>query len=277
MLLILKKVISCEIRNINQNKYKLSSGKISFCKSMRGYYFMKKIAHRGISAQAPENTRAAFEKMIEVGAKWLETDIDMTSDGELVLIHDDKVDRTSDSQGFINDMTLAELQEIDFGQWFSNAYGDEKIVTLSWLIDFINKHHLNVNFELKTELKGKRQTDYLTRVHQALSHVTTESKMIVSSFDVDLLAKFHQLMPQIEIGLLFEDKLPDNCVALANLVGATYIHPDVTYLTQEQTKYLIKNNFGVNVWTVNERTTFDRLKRWGVTAIFSDFPTESPN
>ncbi|CAM3157430.1 glycerophosphodiester phosphodiesterase family protein [Leuconostoc rapi] len=233
---------------------------------------MQKIAHRGISAQAPENTRAAFEKMVNLGVDWLETDIDMTSDGQLVLIHDSKVDRTSNGNGLVNHNSLLGLQKLDFGQWFGDEFTDERIVTLQWLIDFINAHALNVNFELKTEVKHEQQNFYLMRVHQSLHQLNQTSQVIVSSFDVDLLKKYHELMPKIPIGLLIEGELPNNIIELAKNVGATYIHPDVTYMTEEQVKLLLSHDLQVNVWTVNEAVVAKKLQKWGVHAIFTDFP-----
>ncbi len=233
---------------------------------------MKKIAHRGISAQAPENTRAAFEKMIAMNADWLETDIDMTSDGELVLIHDDRVDRTSDGSGTVNDMTLIDLQKLDFGRWLSETYANERIVTLKWLVDFVNRYHFNVNFELKTALKYDKQNFYLASVCQALRQISSNVQIIVSSFDVNLLKKFHLLMPDIQTGILIASQLPDNIVTVARDIGAVYVHPDVDYLTKKQTKHLIANHLPVNVWTVNDTAVAERLKKWQVEAIFTDFP-----
>ncbi|WP_455646428.1 glycerophosphodiester phosphodiesterase family protein [Leuconostoc sp.] len=184
---------------------------------------MIKIAHRGISAQAPENTRAAFELMLPLGVNWLETDIDMTSDGHLVLIHDSKVDRTSNGNGTVNHNSLMGLQKLDFGQWFEPSFTGERIVTLDWLIDFINEHHINVNFELKTNVRGEQQNFYLMRLHQAIHRINRENQIIVSSFDVKLLKKFHDLMPKITIGLLLAEPISDNTVAPARSVPPTSI------------------------------------------------------
>lgn len=233
---------------------------------------MIKIAHRGISAQAPENTRAAFELMLPLGVNWLETDIDMTSDGHLVLIHDSKVDRTSNGNGTVNHNSLMGLQKLDFGQWFASAFTGERIVTLDWLIDFINEHHINVNFELKTNVRGEQQNFYLMRLHQAIHRINRENQIIVSSFDVKLLKKFHDLMPKIAIGLLLAEPISDNTVALARSVGATYVHPDVNGLTEAAVQLLLANQLGVNVWTVNDAETAQRLADWGAHAIFTDFP-----
>lgn len=184
---------------------------------------MIKIAHRGISAQAPENTRAAFELVLPLGVNWLETDIDMTSDGHLVLIHDSKVDRTSNGNGTVNHNSLMGLQKLDFGQWFEPSFTGERIVTLDWLIDFINEHHINVNFELKTNVRGEQENFYLMRLHQAIHRINRENQIIVSSFDVKLLKKFHDLMPKITIGLLLAEPISDNTVAPARSVPPTSI------------------------------------------------------
>lgn len=233
---------------------------------------MIKIAHRGISAQAPENTRAAFNKMLPLGVSWLETDIDISSDNQLILIHDNQVDRTSDSEGEVNHKSFSELQKIDFGGWFGTDFVGEHIVTLDWLIDFINANQLNVNFELKTAVTEDNQQYYLKRVVSALNRVNSGSDMIVSSFNLELLEKYHQLMPQVAIGVLIEGPLPDNILVLAQKIDAKYIHPDVTYLTQNQVSYLVANQLAVNVWTVDDDLMAIELEKWGVNAIFTDFP-----
>lgn len=233
---------------------------------------MIKIAHRGISAQAPENTRAAFNKMLPLGVSWLETDIDISSDNQLILIHDNQVDRTSDSEGEVNHKSFSELQKIDFGGWFGTDFVGEHIVTLDWLIDFINANQLNVNFELKTAVTEDNQQYYLKRVVSALNRVNSGSDMIVSSFNLELLEKYHQLMPQVAIGVLIEGPLPDNILVLAQKIDAKYIHPDVTYLTQNQVSYLVENQLAVNVWTVDDDLMAIELEKWGVNAIFTDFP-----
>ncbi|KAA8325216.1 MULTISPECIES: glycerophosphodiester phosphodiesterase family protein [Leuconostoc] len=233
---------------------------------------MIKIAHRGISAQAPENTRAAFNKMLPLGVSWLETDIDISSDNQLILIHDNQVDRTSDSEGEVNHKSFSELQKIDFGGWFGTDFVGEHIVTLDWLIDFINANQLNVNFELKTAVTEDNQQYYLKRVVSALNRVNSGSDMIVSSFNLELLEKYHQLMPQVAIGVLIEGPLPDNILILAQKIDAKYIHPDVTYLTQNQVSYLVENQLAVNVWTVDDDLMAIELEKWGVNAIFTDFP-----
>ncbi|WP_279233295.1 glycerophosphodiester phosphodiesterase family protein [Leuconostoc lactis] len=147
----------------------------------------------------------------------------MTSDGHLVLVHDSKVDRTSNGNGTVNHNSLMGLQKLDFGQWFEPSFTGERIVTLDWLIDFINEHHINVNFELKTNVRGEQENFYLMRLHQAIHRINRENQIIVSSFDVKLLKKFHDLMPKITIGLLLAEPISDNTVAPARSVPPTSI------------------------------------------------------
>ncbi|WP_100665777.1 glycerophosphodiester phosphodiesterase family protein [Leuconostoc citreum] len=234
--------------------------------------FMIKIAHRGVSAQAPENTRAAFEKMLPLDIIWLETDIDITSDGQLVLIHDAGVNRTSNGNGKVNRNTLQGLQKLDFGEWFSPVYQGQQIVTLDWLIDFVNLHQLNVNFELKTDVQGEQQNFYLMRIHKAFLRLNPNCQIIVSSFNVPLLKKFHALMPKVDTGLLVDGPITDSHLEQAQAVGAGYIHPDVSFLTQEQARILMNKDFKLNVWTVNDPKTMARLNEWGINAAFTDFP-----
>lgn len=88
------------------------------------------IAHRGASAYAPENTFAAFEKAVELGADFIELDIQITKDGKLAVIHDDKVDRTTNGTGFVREYTMNELEQLDAGSWFGPEYQGEKSLHL---------------------------------------------------------------------------------------------------------------------------------------------------
>ncbi|MDQ3542192.1 MAG: glycerophosphodiester phosphodiesterase, partial [Chloroflexota bacterium] len=98
---------------------------------------MLAIAHRGASGHAPENTRAAFDLAIETGADMIETDVQLTRDGQLVLFHDDLVNRTSKGLGPLADHTLEELQVLDLGSWFGATFAGQRIVTLD---EFVQKY-----------------------------------------------------------------------------------------------------------------------------------------
>ena len=107
-------------------------------------------AHRGASYEAPANTLAAFLLACELGADGIELDVHLSSDGEVVVIHDFDVEATTDGQGRVRDKTLAELKALDAGGWFDPTFAGQRIPTLQEVIDAIG-HHLLLNVELKTD------------------------------------------------------------------------------------------------------------------------------
>ena len=113
---------------------------------------MKIYAHRGSSGTHPENTFAAFLDAAKLPIHGIEFDVHMTKDGELVVIHDEKIDRTSNGTGFVKDMTLAELRNYDFGSWFSYQFKGELIPTVYEVLQIFSEttHHLNI--ELKSDV-----------------------------------------------------------------------------------------------------------------------------
>lgn len=106
-------------------------------------------AHRGASAVCPENTMAAFRKGLELGATGIETDVQMTKDGGLVLIHDETLNRTTSGSGYVKDKTLAEILEVDAGSWFSPEFKGEKLPLLEDLLDLLQGRDTVLNIEFK--------------------------------------------------------------------------------------------------------------------------------
>ncbi len=111
--------------------------------------YTKILAHRGASAYAPENTMAAFKKAIEMNADGIELDVHLSKDGYIVIIHDERVDRTTDGKGEVKDFSLDELKKLDAGSWFSDEYKGEKIPTLEELLSLIKNTEIYLNIEIK--------------------------------------------------------------------------------------------------------------------------------
>src|SRR5271163_371095 len=109
------------------------------------------IAHRGASGYAPENTLAAFERAVELGAGFIETDIHLTRDARFVAIHDDTVERTTNGSGAVHDFTLAELRALDAGRWFDRDFAEQTIPTLEEVLSFGRKHDVVFYLEIKYE------------------------------------------------------------------------------------------------------------------------------
>lgn len=110
---------------------------------------MYTIAHRGASGYAPENTFAAFDIAAEMNADFIELDVQLTKDGQIVVIHDDKVDRTTDGSGFVKDFTLKKLQSLDAGSWYGAEFKGERIPLLE---EVLKRYHSEIGFLI--ELKG---------------------------------------------------------------------------------------------------------------------------
>lgn len=111
---------------------------------------MKRIyAHRGVSSIRPENTISAFKELSNTSVDWLETDISITSDEELFILHDDYLDRTTNISGAITSLDSEEIKKADAGSWFDSDFANEHVPTVHETIDLINEHQLNVNIELK--------------------------------------------------------------------------------------------------------------------------------
>src|SRR5208283_1143731 len=107
------------------------------------------IAHRGASGHAPENTFAAFQRAVELGATFIETDLHVTRDGRFVAIHDDTVERTTNGSGDVRNFTLDELREVDAGMWFDRTFMGERIPTLEEVLEFSREHDVVFYLELK--------------------------------------------------------------------------------------------------------------------------------
>src|SRR4029077_9524112 len=107
------------------------------------------IAHRGASGNAPENTLAAFRKAVALGATFIETDLKLSRDARFVAVHDATVNRTTNGQGAVHDMTLADLRKLDAGAWFGSEFAGERITTLEELLEFSKKNDVVFYLELK--------------------------------------------------------------------------------------------------------------------------------
>ena len=159
------------------------------------------LAHAGASTLAPENTRAAFEKAKEAGADGIETDVRMTRDHKLVLRHDEAIDRTSSGHGLISLLTLDELKSYDFGSWFDASFAGEKILTLDEGLAEIRKLGFHtINLELKPDARNSEELIRLTA--ESIERSGIADRVIVSSFDKNLLKSFHTRAPSVKTAIL---------------------------------------------------------------------------
>jgi len=226
-------------------------------------------AHRGSSGLHPENTIAAFQEAARLPIYGVEFDVHLTKDGELVVIHDEAIDRTSDGHGFIKDMTLSELRMFDFGSWFSSEFQGEVIPTLHEVLDIFSEtsHHLNI--ELKSDIFPYE--GMVKKVVELVSVMKLDNRVVISSFDHGALQIAKKIAPHIETATLFMEVLVEPLDYLRS-VPADTLHITLPSALRPFVKKVIDKGVAIRVFTVNEHQYADALIQVGVTAIFTDYP-----
>jgi glycerophosphoryl diester phosphodiesterase len=256
------------------------------------------LGHRGASAYAPENTLASFNLAFEQGADGVELDVTLTKDGAPIVIHDDTVDRTSDGQGRVGEMTVAEIQRLDAGKWFDAKYRGEKIPTLEEVLTRVPANKI-VNIELKTEALRAWHANatrlafpqyakisvqmsvrlweppHLERaVVRVIEQTRAANRVIVSSFNPIALYRVMKLNPSLARGLLYFKELPFFLGRgwLRFLARPHALHPRNTTVTENFSRWARAKNYRVNTWTVDDRDEARRLIALGVNGIITNKP-----
>ena len=222
---------------------------------------MKKIGHRGASGYEPENTLISFEKAIGLNADGIELDVHLSSDGELVVIHDETIDRTFNGKGAVKDFTLKELKKF-------HSSKNEEIPTLIEVFDLV-KRRCFINIELKGIGTAKPLNDLIN--HYISDKKWEINDFLVSSFDWNMLEEFHILNPKIRIGVLTEESI-EGALAFAKKIMAFSINPDYVLLSKENVALMQENGFEVFPWTVNTEEAIQKIKSYNVNGIISNFP-----
>ncbi|MEK6561886.1 MAG: glycerophosphodiester phosphodiesterase [Candidatus Binatota bacterium] len=228
-----------------------------------------KIAHRGSSGSYPENTRLAFEKAIEAGADMIEMDCRLSKDGHVVVIHDDRLDRTARAKGFVKGKTLRQLKKLDVGAWLKKSFKGERILTLEEILEIVSGK-VEINLEIKSVLRGPLGIEL--KVLFIVSHFDYLERAIFSSFDYQSLRRLRELAPDVRIGVLYGAGIKDNPFQAAREMNAYSLHIQREFATPhflEEARELGLKSF---VWTVNEVKEMEKFLSLGVDGIISDFP-----
>ncbi|MHB0857352.1 MAG: glycerophosphodiester phosphodiesterase [Anaerolineae bacterium] len=229
------------------------------------------IAHRGARDVAPENTLAAFRAAIETGADGIELDVTRCASGEIVVIHDDTVDRTTNGSGRVDQLPLRALHELDAGSWFDARFAGEHIPTLEEALD-VAGCQLVVNIEIKgMRLHGDGLEDQVAAMVRARA---LEERVIVSSFNPSALWRMRRAAPEIERGLLYAPDLPLflSHAWARSLVAAGALHPEYHMVDEAMVRQAHQRGLRVNAWTVNEAEAMERMVQLGVDGIITDHP-----
>ena len=225
------------------------------------------IAHRGASGHAPENTIAAFQRAVELGAQFIETDIHLTRDARFVAIHDKLLQRTTNGRGPVSDYTLAELRELDAGMWFDREFMGQKIPTLEEILEFGKRHDVVFYLEIKYEAASGMHH----ALAAALANTDAAARTIVISFDPGTVQAIRQLNAAVMTGLLSEDARTDP-VRLAQEVGARQICLRYDQISHDLTSRAHRADLPMVTWTVNEADEMRAAIGIGVDGIMTDLP-----
>ncbi|MFJ8945979.1 glycerophosphodiester phosphodiesterase [Streptomyces sp. NPDC102395] len=244
------------------------------------------IAHRGASARAPENTLAAVDAAAGLGVAWVENDVQRTKDGELVVVHDESLSRTTDveevfpgrSPWKVKDFTAAEIARLDAGSWFAPAYAGTRVPTLTQYLRRVERHHQKLLLEIKNPelypgieqqtLKVLGDEGWLDRGH-------ARGRLIVQSFSADTLRAVHDLDPAVTTGLLGRPAVKDlpDCARFADLVNPSHVSLSPEYVAAvHATAGPHGRPLRIFVWTVDDAALARSVAGYGVDGLITDKP-----
>lgn len=230
---------------------------------------VKIFAHRGASAYAPENTLEAFQLAMNQGADGIELDVQLTKDGELVVIHDETIDRVSDEKGAVRDYTLEELKKISVSNHFEQ-YPDVKIPTLREVLELVKPGTMEINIELKTGIFWYPEIE--RKVLELVKEEGMEDRIIYSSFNHYSVQKIKELSPEAETAYLIGDVMLDVAAYTKN-TGIKGLHPALFHVKMADfLKEYKESGIVLRVWTVNEKDQIRWLIDEGVDAVITNYP-----
>lgn len=226
---------------------------------------MIKLGHRGYSERYPENTMIAFKKAIEGNFDGIETDVHLTKDNKLVLIHDEKINRTSNGKGYIKDYTYDELCNYNFNYHFKDV--NARIPLLEELLDYCSEKDVILNLEIKTDKIHYNNIEQMT--YDLVRQKGLLNKVIFSSFYLESLLKLREIDNTLYLGYLFEDNYEINKeIVLKYRFNAA--HPKYVFLNEKEINDYHSNGIDVNTWTVNNDEIKDFLFEEGVKIIITN-------
>lgn len=224
--------------------------------------------HRGASGRAPENTLAAFQAALEDGADGVELDVHLTEDGVPVVIHNARVDKTTDGEGLVNALPLDRVRDLDAGSWFAPRFSGERIPTLEEVLA-VYGDRLLINIELKPQ--SSPGLDVAAPVAEIIDRLGLHRRVWVSSFKPYLLFRMRQLVPGIPCGLLFSP-LSLGSLWLLPVTPADALHPHVSLLSRWSVWVAHRLGIRLAAWTVDDPDKLRDLASWGVDAVITNEP-----
>jgi glycerophosphoryl diester phosphodiesterase len=228
-------------------------------------------AHRGASAYAPENTLPAFQLALDQNADGIELDVTLSADGQIVVIHDATIDRTTNGKGPVKRMSYAAIRQFDAGRWFGEAFTGIHIPTLDEVLTLVGDRTIT-NIEIKPFYFPMRK---LTgKVAEAVRRHGMENRVILSSFNPRALVMIHKLLPSVPVGLLL---MPGGLGTLVkSLFGRSVpyrsLHPHYSAVTPEMIQDAGEMGYKIFAYTVNQAEDMRQLFEMGIDGIITNDP-----
>lgn len=219
------------------------------------------IGHRGAKGHQPENTLPSFQKALDLNADGIELDVHVCKTGELIVIHDFTVDRTTKGSGTVSELSLSQIKTLRINDTI-------EIPTLEEVIDLVGKKCL-INIELKGRHTAKPVSHLIEKY--ILENDFSYDDFIVSSFQREELEMLFTINPRIHLGVLSQASVTQ-ALEWANAFSAKAIHPHFSLLTEENVQQAQEQGFKVYTWTANETEDIERIKNYKVDGIITDFP-----
>jgi glycerophosphoryl diester phosphodiesterase len=236
--------------------------------------------HRGASGHAPENTMAAFREALEAGADWIEFDVQLSADGEIIILHDSTLQRTTNLYQPRRplEFTLAQLKELDAGSWFGPGFAGERIPTLDEVLEEF-KGRLGMNIEIKSRAGDELNSGIEQKVAEKLKrhNLFQIEQVIVSSFDPTRLTTLHAIDEKIPLGALYDSKKHPrdyDPFQVIEITGARAFHPDFNIVNEALMARARKEGLLINTWTVNELPDMQNMIGLGVDMIITNYPAQ---
>lgn len=227
-----------------------------------------RVGHRGAKGHAPENTLSSFTIAAAMGVNVVETDVHLSKDGQLVLIHDHTVNRTTNGQGYVKDLTAAELRQLDAGSWYDQRFAGERIPLLDELLAWA-KDRVAVAIEIKNG--PIYYPGIVEKTIAALRRHDMACQAILISFDHLALRAAKARAPEIMTGILYVGGLADP-VGAARAAAADALHPHWAYVTADLVRTAHAAGLAISPWNPNDLPTLRLLSDLGVDSVGTDYP-----
>lgn len=229
----------------------------------------KRLAHRGASALAPENTLSALQLAAKLGASWVEFDVALTADQQVIVMHDESVTRTTDGCGAVHRLTWRQLRHLDAGSWFSPCYKGERIPLLSEWLDCAKMHSLSLNIECKARNSSAAE-DLVKGVLECLSVTSFPiDRVLLSSSQIVCLQASYALKSDLTRALVC-DAASQRDIATAKGLRCVSLNADYRRITKQKCESIHHEGMACLAWTVNSEPEMQALYRLGVDGVFSD-------